>query len=161
MPKRVAAAISRPASWDAIQSVAAQVLLDTSAFILLIYGGQDWEKLRKKDFFRDIVSTYRCCVSPITVGELKTDKWYASLGEKRAQKYIEELRSYELVMMNYATGDHYSKMNWPKQVPGPNDLWQVTLASLHGLYLATADNTIYDRCNHLATIWTPDRLRQP
>ncbi len=137
--------------------VDAEVLLDTSAIILLFYAGQDEEKLAKKVFFRRITNTHKCCISPITVGELITDKWFSSLGEKRTNEQITKLKRFELVVMNYATGHHLAKMKWATQKPGQNDQWQVTMASLHELYLATADDKMYDQCHQLAKIWTPTK----
>lgn len=137
--------------------VEAEVLLDTSAIILLFYSGEDKERKAKKDFFNEITNTHKCCISPITVGELITDKWFSSLGEKRTNEQITKLKRFELVVMNYATGHHLARMKWTTQKPGQNDQWQVTLASLHELYLATADDKMYDQCHELAKIWTPTK----
>lgn len=146
-------------AWDLPVSVEAEVLLDTSAIILLFYSGEDEEKLRMKDFFHKITTSCRCCISPITVGELMTDKWYASLGAKRAEEHISELREFEFVIMNYATGRQLSQLKWPTHKrPGPNDRWQVSIASLHGLSLATTDYKMQEMCDGMAEIWTPPKI---
>lgn len=145
------------AALEVPDEVEAEVLLDTSAIILLFYAGADEEKLAKKVFFRRITNSYKCCISPITVGELMTDKWFRSLGENRTNEQITKLKRFEMVAMNYATGHHQAKMKWSTQKPGPNDQWQVTLASLHELYLATADDKMYGQCRELAKIWTPTK----
>jgi len=70
-------------------------------------------RISEEGFFRKITNTHKCCISPITVGELITDKWFSSLGEKRTNEQITKLKRFELVVMNYATGHHLAKIWTP------------------------------------------------